>query len=65
LHIRLPKSLHERLRAAADEQDATMNTLVVALLAREFGIDLTESPRDAATSEGATHEEQSHEHTTA
>jgi predicted HicB family RNase H-like nuclease len=34
LHVRLPRSLHERLRELADDQDVSINTLLVAVVAK-------------------------------
>jgi predicted HicB family RNase H-like nuclease len=40
LHLRLPRDLHERVRQLADEQDVSLNTLLVALIAGSVGFKL-------------------------
>jgi predicted HicB family RNase H-like nuclease len=40
LHVRLPVALHDQLRAAADEQGISLNTLVATLLAGGIGFKL-------------------------
>lgn len=42
LNIRLPPALHEQLKAKADEQGISLNTLMVALLAAGVGFKLTD-----------------------
>lgn len=37
IHVRLPPALHEQLRAAAAEQQMSLNALIVALLAGGIG----------------------------
>jgi predicted HicB family RNase H-like nuclease len=43
IHVRLPKALHEQLRALAVEQDMSLNALVVALLSGAVGFNLDQT----------------------
>jgi predicted HicB family RNase H-like nuclease len=43
LHVRLPRALHEQLRAAAEHQDMSRNALVVRLLAGGVGFKLKQT----------------------
>jgi predicted HicB family RNase H-like nuclease len=43
LHVRLPKALHDQLRALAVEQDMSLNALCVALLAGGVGFKLDQT----------------------
>jgi len=38
LRLRLPRSLHERLAEAADEEGVSLNQLIIALVSEAFGI---------------------------
>jgi HicB-like protein involved in pilus formation len=48
IHIRLPRSLHDRLKAAADDQDISLNSLVLSLLAGSVGFSLDGTEQVAA-----------------
>ena len=37
IHLRLPKDLHDQLRATAQDEGVTLNSLLVALLAGAVG----------------------------
>jgi predicted HicB family RNase H-like nuclease len=40
IHVRLPKTLHDRLRDLAAEQHVSLNTLLVAMIASSVGFKL-------------------------
>lgn len=42
IHIRLPRTLHEQLREAAEQEEMSLNALLVALLAGGIGFTLGE-----------------------
>jgi hypothetical protein len=44
IQLRLPKSLHERLREQADREEVSMNSLLLALIAGAVGYELTDPP---------------------
>jgi predicted HicB family RNase H-like nuclease len=44
--VRLPKALHERLWDLAVEQDISLNSLIITLLAGSVGFTLAETPED-------------------
>ncbi len=37
LHLRLPRDLHDQLRETADDQELSLNSLILALLAGSVG----------------------------
>jgi predicted HicB family RNase H-like nuclease len=37
IHLRLPRDLHDQLRATAEDQDLSLNSLILALLAGSTG----------------------------
>ena len=47
VHLRLPPELHAQLRTMADEQELSLNSLVIELLAGATGVDLTHVDPDA------------------
>jgi hypothetical protein len=53
LGLRLPPALHEQLVTQAAEQDVSLNTLIVMLLAGAVGFTLTDKPT-AGSSRGCT-----------
>jgi HicB family len=59
IHLRVPPSLHKRLREIGAEESTSLNQTIVLLLTSATGgfndfNDQIESPRDADTSEGTT-----------
>jgi hypothetical protein len=58
IHLRLPVSMAEAVKATAEAEGATMNTYLVAVIASAIDWpakhDQLEGPRDADTSEGQT-----------
>jgi hypothetical protein len=47
IHLRLPRDLHDELRARADAQDISFNTLLATLLAGSIGWTLDLSKKTA------------------
>jgi hypothetical protein len=48
IHLRLPKALHEQLRATAEEQEISLNSLLLALIAGSVGFSLADRGNEPA-----------------